>query len=193
MTTDKIRIAVAEDQRSFLFFKKVNKDGPIPSHCPEIGNCWEWTACLNNRGYGQFWNGKKNILAHHFLLPSAVPAGLDACHKCDNTQCVRPSHIFIGTRSDNMKDCVSKGRYTPTWMNGGFSSMKAKQPNLKGPENPSHKLTEDQAIEVLNCPTTKGAATRLAKKLGVTVSIVTGIRNGLRWKHLRVKGKWSAE
>lgn len=194
MDIDKIRIAVAEERRKALFFKKVDKAGPIPAHCTELGNCWQWKACLNNRGYGQFWNGQKNIMAHHFLLSVVVPVGMDACHKCDNTKCVRPSHIFIGTRSENMKDCVSKGRNAPTWKSGGFASMKASQPNLKGVENPSHKLTHEEAIEALNCSRTKGAATRLAARLGVTVGIITGIRNGSRWKHLqdlRVKGKWT--
>lgn len=38
------------------------------------------------------------------------PAGLNACHTCDNSICVNPQHIWPGTQSDNMQDCAAKGR-----------------------------------------------------------------------------------
>lgn len=40
-----------------------------------------------------------------------VPKGMDVCHKCDNGHCANPMHLFLGTRSDNMKDCIAKGRF----------------------------------------------------------------------------------
>lgn len=36
------------------FWSKVDKDGPIPAHKPELGQCWVWTASKNNAGYGRF-------------------------------------------------------------------------------------------------------------------------------------------
>lgn len=39
-----------------------------------------------------------------------MQAGLDACHRCDIRACVRPSHLFEGTRLQNVQDMDGKGR-----------------------------------------------------------------------------------
>jgi len=38
------------------------------------------------------------------------PSGAHLCHRCDTPKCMRPDHLFWGTRRDNMRDCVLKGR-----------------------------------------------------------------------------------
>lgn len=40
----------------------------------------------------------------------SIPAGLKVLHRCDNTACINPSHLFVGTQRDNVDDMVSKGR-----------------------------------------------------------------------------------
>ena len=36
------------------FWAKVDKNGPVPAHRPELGPCWIWTAARFKRGYGKF-------------------------------------------------------------------------------------------------------------------------------------------
>ena len=98
------------------FWLKVNKNGSIPAHRPELGVCWEWTASLRN-GYGQFGvGGRKGTInpSHRVsweLTNGAIPNGLFVLHKCDNPKCCRPKHLFLGTHQDNMKDMTSKFRH----------------------------------------------------------------------------------
>ena len=77
--------------------------------------CWEWQAALNSKGYGSIGYKGKVWLASRV---SALLAGMDiegkhVCHHCDNPNCVRPGHLFVGTHQDNMRDRDSKGRGAP--------------------------------------------------------------------------------
>lgn len=96
------------------FWSKVNKNGPVPPHCPKLGRCWVWIGSKNKAGYGQFSVLGKQTRAHHYLISEKPKSGQIAMHKCDNPPCVNPLHIRVGTQSDNMQDCKSKGRLGDT-------------------------------------------------------------------------------
>lgn len=77
------------------------------------GECWVWTACKNNKGYGHYQLGGKAVLAHRVAWEyffGEIPDGLCVLHKCDNPPCVNPEHHFLGTLRDNAVDRSSKGR-----------------------------------------------------------------------------------
>lgn len=90
------------------FWKKVHK----------TDTCWLWTGSANRHGYGSFAVDGRDALrrsenAHRFswrLHYGDIPAGVDVCHRCDVPRCVRPDHLWLGTRLENMADAKAKGR-----------------------------------------------------------------------------------
>lgn len=96
---------------------KVNKNGPIPSHRPELGNCWIWTGAttrLNGHGVIKVTKEFRVILTHRVaweLTFGKIPLTQRVLHKCDTPRCVNPRHLFLGTQNDNMVDMCRKGRH----------------------------------------------------------------------------------
>lgn len=39
-----------------------------------------------------------------------IPDRQCVCHTCDRTRCIEPSHLFLGTQGDNIRDAATKGR-----------------------------------------------------------------------------------
>ncbi len=82
----------------------------------EKGNhngCWVWIGALDTLGYGHLTIKRKLRLAHRVsweLANGSIPDGLHVLHHCDNPPCVNPSHLFLGTHLDNMRDMIAKGR-----------------------------------------------------------------------------------
>ena len=95
------------------FWLRVDKNGPVIY--PELGNCWIWTgskATLNKYGpHRTSWS----------FIHGPIPDGKYICHHCDNPPCVRPSHLFLGTPSDNVADMLTKGRNRPH--DGGWNRL----------------------------------------------------------------------
>lgn len=87
--------------------------------------CWLWigkkeTVRKDNPHeprYGLVSYGDRARLAHRVAkaIFHNFPVLFDdrtilCCHKCDNSLCVNPEHIFLGTHTDNMRDKKDKGR-----------------------------------------------------------------------------------
>ena len=105
----RISHTVPEGER---FRARVDFDGPIPSSCPELGNCWLWTGPRAGR-YGIFESDTGRMYAHRYRsvqTEGPIPFGIKVCHRCDTPLCVRDSHLFRGTQADNLADMRAKGR-----------------------------------------------------------------------------------
>ena len=96
------------------------------SHVDTSEKCWLWSGVRNQDGYGRISIFGKVRSAHRvsWMLNAGEVAEplLQVLHRCDTPACVRPAHLFLGTRSDNMKDAFCKGRK---------SNCGAKNPNAK--------------------------------------------------------------
>lgn len=89
----------------------------------KVNGCWEWAGAKTDNGYGAYMRYR----AHRYsfiLFNGDITDGLLVLHKCDNPPCVNPSHLFLGTQSDNIKDCVSKGRWIRTFKRPRSTSCK---------------------------------------------------------------------
>lgn len=78
-----------------------------------VGECWLWQGSRRGR-YGQCNEGDEpSRYAHRLsfrLWKGPIPTGMDVLHKCDTPLCVRPKHLWAGTKSQNQQDAVGKGR-----------------------------------------------------------------------------------
>lgn len=75
--------------------------------------CWEWNKKGDFDGYGLIYHNKKYIRAHRvswIIFNKEIPKALCVLHKCDNPPCTNPSHLFLGTIQDNIKDMDNKNR-----------------------------------------------------------------------------------
>lgn len=46
----------------------------------------------------------------YIIAYDSIPQDMLVCHSCDNPLCVRPTHLFLGTNADNVRDKELKGR-----------------------------------------------------------------------------------
>ncbi len=83
-----------------------------------MSECQLFTGPLNDHGYGKVnmisaEGTRLRVGAHRLsyaLHYGEDPDGYVVMHKCDNTSCVNPEHLQLGTQLENIEDRESKGR-----------------------------------------------------------------------------------
>ena len=163
---------IAEDVAA-RFWAKVDKQDPDA--------CWEWQA-YTRTGYGQFYvnRNRRHIQAHRLSWMFAfgsIPKGLYVCHHCDNRACVNPTHLFLGSHSDNTRDAYHKGRLFPLAELGFHCKA--------GEQHHNSKLTDGEVLDIRRLYNAGGTTYRsLAEHYNVTHSCIQGIINRKSWSHI---------
>ena len=128
--------------------------------------CWLWLRATTH-GYGVLWINGRLDKAHRVsyrLFVGSIPKGMFVCHKCDNRACVKPSHLFLGTQLDNMRDAARKFRMR------------------QADNHPRAKLTSDDVRQILTYVSGGVLHRDVASIFGVHRSLVSMISEGKWWK-----------
>lgn len=156
------------------FWQKVDR---APGQGPR-GDCWLWIGALNDSGYGKLTaNGSKAYRAHRFsyeLENGPLAAGACVLHRCDTRRCVRPDHLFEGTRSENNADTKSKGR-----SRGGQG---------KGSAHPRAVLNEHYIKLIWFFRGRGHGASAIGRMLQLNRRTVQNVLSGNSWSHYKERG-----
>jgi hypothetical protein len=150
--------------------------GPIWARVNRTSGCWLWTGSRGSHGYGQVTIRRRVLTVHRLVweaLFGPIPQGSCVLHRCDVRNCVRPDHLFLGTRGENSADMWSKGR--------GISP-----PNFvrRGEEHRSAKLTAGDVRSIRTRAALGANRGDLARNFGVTRSLIGQILRRRIWRHL---------
>lgn len=157
------------------FWLKIDKNGSAPAHRPELGPCWKWRSKRSRRGYGLMskcdgtWAEHRAHRLSWEIHHGPIPDGASVCHSCDNPECSRPDHLFLGDQLANMRDMDRKGR-------------RVNSPN-RGSANGLAKLTEELVAEIRMLYAEGTTQTVLVDRYGVGQNVVSDIVLGKTWKH----------
>ena len=83
--------------------------------------CHEWTGAKNYDGYGVIWFEGYSWATHRVayeLANGAISQSSEkfwVLHKCDNPSCCNPEHLYVGSPSDNARDCAERCRKSVGW------------------------------------------------------------------------------
>lgn len=78
-------------------------------------------------------------------------------HSCDNSRCIEPTHLILGTQADNVRDMLERGRGSPP-------------PRRFGDLHPGSKLTYEQ-VRAIRASHASGIRKKdLARQFGVSAT-----------------------
>jgi hypothetical protein len=127
-------------------------------------DCWIWIGGRDFR-VGKHYGRYRGRAAHRVaweLTRGPIPEGLQVLHRCDNPPCVKPSHLFLGTNQDNIRDMIGKGR-------GG---------------DRKHALIPEQVVEIRR-KYGEGASTKeLAEQYDIGIRSIWSIVTYRTWKQV---------
>jgi len=149
-------------ERAELFWAKVNRRGR--------NECWEWQGYHDKNGYGNHQLGGRNFLTHRiaWILShrKLIPPGLCVMHVCDNPPCCNPSHLKLGTKTENSLDMVRKGR------------------SARGEKHWHARLSAEEVLRIRELRRSGIPISELASKFDVSRMTIYDIAARKNWTHI---------
>jgi hypothetical protein len=126
--------AARRKYRADLRAKGASRTGRAPGSLFErtANGCLVWRGAKNKNGYGYVRNGARVVYVHRMTFEAAygpIPASMEVCHRnvaplCSRS-CAEPTHLWLGTHADNMRDMQLKGRAKGVLANATFKTSKS--------------------------------------------------------------------
>lgn len=130
--------------------------------------CWIWPGKKGKYGHGVTSHSKLVHRLSYEAFKGPIPEKIFVCHVCDDGSCYNPDHLFLGTQTDNMRDCAKKGRRTP----------------CKGSKNGKAKLSEYDVLQIREKSAKGMTNTEIAKEYHVGDGWISQIVHRKKWRHL---------
>lgn len=135
-------------------------------------HCMEWNSYINPQGYGKIYHNGKSYRAHRLsyqIFIGLIPKNMEICHLCDNTKCINPNHLFLGSHSENMKDMSNKNRHKV----------------LKGSKNKLSKFNEEDILDIRRRLDGNESQKNIAKDFDVYQTTISKIKLNKSWRHVK--------
>lgn len=129
--------------------------------------CWIWQGGKDDDGYGRIKISGYYVKAHRLAWQLKYGALSNDCvlHSCDNPSCVRPSHLFEGSRIDNNLDMTKKNRQAVGELQG-------------------HSKLTTKDVRVIRDLQGLVSLKELASQYDIDISAIRKIHKRVNWKHV---------
>jgi hypothetical protein len=122
--------------------RKIRNSKKFWSRVNITGNedCWNWVGPMNKLGYGmaRLPGPGSQTSAHRvawiYSFGIIENSDVDVLHKCANRSCVNPSHLYLGTHKENMREAVRRKDYLYPSLTGDEiekAMIKARADNIR--------------------------------------------------------------
>jgi hypothetical protein len=175
----RITIPIPEltQEQTERFWSKIQVSSPT--------ECWNWTACRTEHGYGNVRFGKFGFKAHRiaYALFKGEPP-LDkphVMHACDNPSCCNPHHLKACTHLENVEDRDRKRRVA-----AGEVHWARRDPSRipRGDNRWGTKLTEAIVRKIRERRFSGEFCGLIAKDYGVSKATIEDAVSRKTWRHV---------